>query len=56
MKNEVWSLGKVNEKLQQKMEDGFASVWIIHQEKKVSLRTAAHILVLQRLFQKAKSQ
>lgn len=56
MKQEVWSLEKVNKKLQQKMEDAFVSVWKIHQEKKVDLRTAAYILALQRLFQKANSQ
>lgn len=56
MKNEIWSLEKVNKKLQQKMENAFASVWKIHQEKKISLRTAAYLLALQRLFQKASSQ
>ncbi|MBU1000421.1 Glu/Leu/Phe/Val dehydrogenase [Patescibacteria group bacterium] len=56
MKNEKWNLEKVNKKLQKKMEDAFANVWKIHQEKKVSLRTAAYILALQRLFKKTKPQ
>lgn len=52
-RGEKWNLGKVNEKLKEKMEKAFEEVWRIHQEKKVSLRTAAYILALKRLSQKA---
>lgn len=51
--DEKWSLEIVNEKLKEKMEKAFAEVWKIHQEKKVSLRTAAYILALKRLSEKA---
>ena len=53
MHNEKWSLEKVNNKLKEKMEKAFEEVWKISQEKKVTLRTAAYILALQRLSQKA---
>lgn len=53
---ERWRLEEVNNKLKKKMEDAFAGVWEIHQEKKVSLRIAAYLLALQRLFQKAKTK
>lgn len=50
---EVWSLEKVNNKLKEKMETAFDEVWKIHQSKKVNLKTAAYILALQRLAEKA---
>ncbi len=49
MYGEKWSLEKVNEKLKEKMTKAFEQVWKIHQEKKVTLRTAAYISALQRL-------
>ena len=53
MHNEKWSLEKVNNKLKEKIEDAFEKVWRIHKEKKVTLRTAAYILALQKLSEKA---
>ena len=53
MHNEKWSLEKVNKKLKEKMIKAFEQVWKISQEKKVTLRTAAYILALQRLSKKA---
>ena len=54
MHNEKWDLEKVNRKLEEKMIKAFEEVWKIHKEKKVILRTAAYILALQRLAEKAK--
>ena len=54
MHGEVWDEDKVNEKLKDKMEKAFESVWEIHKSKKVNLRTAAYILALKRLAQKMK--
>ena len=54
MKGEKWSKEKVNEKLKEKMIKAFKQVWKIHKDKKVDLRTAAYILALQRLTEKAK--
>lgn len=50
---ESWNLEKVNKKLKDKMEKAFDSIWEIRRIKKVDLRTAAYILALQRLNQKA---
>ncbi len=36
-------------KLDRKMTDAFRDIWEIHTERKVSLRTAAFILALQRV-------
>lgn len=52
IKNESWSLQKVNQKLKEKMEDAFENIWQIHKQKKVSLRISAYILALQRLHKK----
>ncbi len=49
---ESWSLEKVNDKLKEKMEKAFEEIWIIHKEKKVTLRIAAFILALKRLSEK----
>ncbi len=49
IKGQTWSLEKVNSKLQEKMEDAFEKVWKIKREKKVTLRTAAYIVALERL-------
>lgn len=49
MHKEKWDLDKVNSKLQEKMERAFEEIWQISKQKKVSLRTAAYILALQRL-------
>lgn len=54
MHGEKWSLEKVNSGLKEKMETAFEEVWKISKEKKVSLRTAAYILALKRLSNKAK--
>ncbi len=48
-----WTLEEVNKKLQEKMETAFEEVWKMYAEKKVDLRTAAYVLALQRLAQKA---
>lgn len=56
MKDETWSLEEVRKKLKEKMVKAFESVWKIHKEKKVNLRTAAYILALQRLAEKAVSE
>lgn len=54
MKNQSWSLQKVRTRLKQKMVSAFDGVWKIKTSKKVSLRTAAYILALRRLSEKAK--
>ncbi len=53
MHNEKWGLEKVRTELKQKMVDAFDKVWNIAEEKKVNLRTAAYILALQRIQEKA---
>lgn len=52
MKDEAWPLKKVNKKLESMMVKAFDEVWKIHKAKKVSLRTAAYILAIQRLSKK----
>lgn len=54
MTNQKWSLQKVNQKLKEKMENAFANIWQISQDKKVSLRLASYILALKRLIKKTK--
>lgn len=54
VKNQKWSLKKVNQKLKDKMEKAFDSVWEIHQKKKVDLRVSAYILALERLVKHSK--
>ncbi len=54
MNNESWSKEKVESKLKEKMDRAFEEVWKIHKKKKVSLRSAAYILALERLMKKAK--
>lgn len=51
--NQKWSLEEVNNNLRGKMEKAFEEVWIIHKNKKVTLRIAAFILALKRLSEKA---
>lgn len=46
---ESWSLERVREELKEKMTHAFDEVWGISQERKVTLRTAAFILALERL-------
>ncbi len=53
MNKEVWSLEKVNQKLKEKMEKAFDSLWEISTERKVNLRIAAYILALQRIAEKS---
>lgn len=52
LNGENWSLEKVNSKLKEKMDTAFEEVWKIHKQKKVTLRTAAYMLALQRLADK----
>lgn len=52
LKQESWGLEEVNNKLKKQMEDTFEQVWEIHIKKRVSLRTAAYIVALQRLKEK----
>lgn len=54
MKNQKWAKKQVNAKLKKAMISAFSEIWKIKQVKKVSLRTAAYILALQRLSKKAK--
>lgn len=54
MQNESWELEAVREKLKEKMVTAFDQVWKIHEDKKLSLRTAAYVLALQRLLEKSK--
>lgn len=54
MNEERWSLEKVNVKLKEKMKKAFDEIWKIHKKKEVNLRTAAYILALQGLSEKAK--
>ncbi len=49
MKNQKWPLEKVRKELKKKMIKALGEVYLIHQQKKVNLRTAAYILALQRL-------
>ncbi|MBI2022488.1 Glu/Leu/Phe/Val dehydrogenase [Candidatus Daviesbacteria bacterium] len=49
MKSKNWNIKKVREMLKEKMVNAFEEVWKIHREKKISLRTAAYVLALQRL-------
>lgn len=49
IKNENWSLEKVNKKLDAMMVDAFEKVWQISKKKKISLRTAGYVLALDRL-------
>lgn len=53
IKEDSWSLEKVNYELKIKMTESFEEVWNIHRNKQVNLREAAYILALQRLSQKA---
>lgn len=55
MHEEIWDLDKVNGELKEKMTAAFEEVWKIHEEKRVDLRTAAYILALQRIVEKAPS-
>lgn len=54
-KREKWDLKRVENELKKKMVGAFQRVWEVREEKKVSLRTAAYILALQRLTAKIKS-
>lgn len=49
MREEKWSLEKVNSQLKEKMVKAFEDVWKIYSDKKVSLRTSAYISALHRL-------
>lgn len=53
MNKEEWSLDKVNDKLKEKMVDAFENVWNVYKEKKIDLRTAAYVVALKRLAEKA---
>jgi len=47
----TWSEQEVNEKLEAKMSSSFSNIWKTHAEKKVTLRTAAFMLALNRVLQ-----
>jgi len=49
MKNEQWTEQEVLEKLKPIMVGNFETIWGVHKEKDVDLRTAAFVLALQRL-------
>lgn len=49
MKGQKWPLEKVKKELKKKMIKALEEVYLIHEQKKVSLRTAAYLLALQRL-------
>lgn len=53
IKNQSWKLEKVEEKLHEYMVEAFENVWQISKKKKVNLRTAAYIVALQRICEKA---
>ncbi len=53
MKEEKWDKGKVNSRLKEKMIKAFDEVWQIYKDKKITLRTAAYVLALKRLSEKA---
>lgn len=53
MHDEHWPLEKVRTKLKEYMTNSLEEVWKIHQDKNISLRTAAYILAIQRLQAKA---
>lgn len=53
MKNQSWTLKKVNDRLKAQMVDAFEQMWKIQKAKKVNMRIAAYILALQRLSEKA---
>lgn len=55
IKDEKWKIEKVRARLKDKMVKAFDVVWEIHKKKKISLRTAAYILALQRLSAKSKN-
>lgn len=49
IRDEKWSMERVNDELKVKMEQAFDKVWNISKDKKVNLRTAAYILALRKL-------
>ncbi|MEW5302066.1 MAG: hypothetical protein WDW36_004876 [Sanguina aurantia] len=51
LQNFKWEEDDVNRKLDRKMTDAFEAVWSIHQERKITLRTAAFVKALQRVTQ-----
>ncbi|MBE9011247.1 glutamate dehydrogenase, partial [Pseudanabaenaceae cyanobacterium LEGE 13415] len=44
-----WTLGEVNQSLQQKMVEEAERIWSIAQELSISVRTAAYVHALRRL-------
>lgn len=52
MHNESWALEDVRHKLKEKMDNAFAEVWSISEDKKISLRWASYVLALNRLASK----
>jgi hypothetical protein len=49
LQNLRWEEAEVNSRLDKKMSDAFASVWAIHTERRIPLRTAAFVQALQRV-------
>jgi glutamate dehydrogenase/leucine dehydrogenase len=50
LKNEKWSETEVNEKLKKKITAAFETIWLESKKKKISLRTAAFIVAIKRIF------
>jgi glutamate dehydrogenase (NADP+) len=44
-----WSLAEVRERLEERMTRAFGEVWYVHENEKVSLRSAAYAVALRRL-------
>ena len=49
LQNLRWEEAEVNARLDKKMSDAFASVWAIHTERRIPLRTAAFVQALPRV-------
>ena len=45
----MWDEDYINRNLEKVMTKAFEEVWAIHQDKQVSLRTAAYMLALERV-------
>lgn len=56
LKNEHWSEKDVLEQLENIIKKEFNNIWVISQQKKVDLRTAAYILGIGRIVEAMKSQ
>jgi glutamate dehydrogenase/leucine dehydrogenase len=50
----MWDESEVNELLMRIMKRAFNEVWVIHQQRGVSLRTAAYMLAIDRVIKAKK--